>query len=259
MLHHKKPLIGNTKHLLVKYVNISVTNACNLKCGGCTQHCDLFHKKEKWFISIEQLKNNIEVLLYPNKGLPNRGLIGIFGGEPTIHPKFKEILELISSYQHGFCVFTNGIKKLPILPRNVGCVLNSKDKNSQRNFCASMIASHDIYKFKNKIDYWNLAKKECYMWRTCWSIIYDNKAYLCEPAAAIDRLKLGKRNWNKNKGWDLILGKNPFNKTEKEIAKQAENFCYRCGCCTHKYQKSSEKTIVTPTNYDLLNLKTDFL
>lgn len=240
------------KHLSIKYVNISVTNACNLKCGGCTQHCDLFHKKEKWFIPIEQLKNNIEILLYP-KGY--RGLIGIFGGEPTIHPRFKEILELISFYyQQEFCIFTNG-RKMCNLPQNVGWIVNSKDENSQRNFCASMMAPYDFYKFKNKIDYWNFARKECFMWKNCWSIIYDNKAYLCEPAAAIDRLKLGKRNWNKSKGWDLILGKNPFDKTEKEIAKQAENFCYRCGCCTHKYQNSSEKTIVTPTNYDLLNIK----
>jgi hypothetical protein len=253
MLYHKKTLAGVAKHLLNKYVNILVTNACNLKCGGCTQHCDLFHKKEKWFISIKQLQNNIEVLLQAN-----RGLVGIFGGEPTIHPKFKEIIDLLSSYNHKFCIFTNGAK-ISNLPKNVTWVLNEKNKNSKKTFSASMIAPHDLYGFKKKIDYWHFAKKNCYMWKTCWSIIYDNKAYLCEPAAAIDRLKLGKRNWDKSLGWDLTIGKNPFDKKEKEISKQAENFCYRCGCCTHKYQKSSEKTIITPTNYDLINIKTNYL
>lgn len=247
---------NESSHLKKKNVNILITNACNLYCGGCTQHCDMFSKEEKWFIPLDQLKQNIKSILpYKRRG------IGIFGGEPTLHPQWYQILELIASFEEAkFVIFSN--MSIPEKIKTVPNAMYSKIMKGS-SFHASMIAAKDKFRrlLRNKTEpaihriCWNIAKRKCYMWRDqqFFSIVYDNKAYLCEPAAAIDRLLVGKNNWlSESKGWDIIPGKYVFNRTRKEIISQAMNFCYRCGCCTGLCQIREKLTEVSKTNLDLI-------
>ena len=57
----------------------------------------------------------------------------------------------------------------------------------------------------------------------CGKTIYNEKAYFCEAAAAIDQLEEG------NRGWKIKKDEDPFDRTESEINEQAKHFCYRCG------------------------------
>ena len=83
---------------------ITITNVCNLHCGGCSQLCGHFEKEQLWFIDLDQLKTNIETM---GKYISKK--IWIFGGEPTLHPKFNEIKEILYSYEdYNFIIFYNG-------------------------------------------------------------------------------------------------------------------------------------------------------
>lgn len=260
MLKHNTSSYVYVDHLRRKPVNILITNACNLKCGGCTQHCDLFHKKEKWFIPLEQLEGNIKALRDDSRTNRRRGEIGIFGGEPTIHPKWKDILEILDANRGPFVLFTNGItNKYKNLPKNTIARVDYKDKKCDRTFCASMYAAKDANP-KEK-SYWDLARKRCYMWcgLDFFSIVYDNRAYLCEPAAALDRLILGKKKWEESSGWKIESGKDPFLQSDEAIIEQAERFCFRCGCCTNRSQNRRSKTRISKTNYDIVYPKMRFL
>jgi len=46
--------------------------------------------------------------------MTDRTRIGIIGGEPTLHPQFEEILNIITNfsneYENQYILFTNGIK-----------------------------------------------------------------------------------------------------------------------------------------------------
>lgn len=91
--------------------NIAITNCCNLKCPYCFAD-DMIHE-EQHFMSIKELKE-ILFFLTPEFQFQPHQSIGIIGGEPTLHPNFKGILNEIKLFcmnMHcGSQLFTNGIK-----------------------------------------------------------------------------------------------------------------------------------------------------
>lgn len=71
-------------------IQIHVTRACNLACYGCTQGSNLAGKTS--FISLEHFEQACESLA------SYWGTVGIFGGCPTIHPRFEELCFLLRKY-----------------------------------------------------------------------------------------------------------------------------------------------------------------
>ncbi|MBB5373791.1 radical SAM protein [Acidocella aromatica] len=69
----------------MKVIQIELTNACPRKCANCTRFCG--HHEEPFFMDFETFKKAVDSL----KGF--RGIVGIMGGEPTIHPEFKKFME----------------------------------------------------------------------------------------------------------------------------------------------------------------------
>lgn len=85
--------------------NILITNFCNQSCSFCFARKEMKNqniKKEmdlKDFIKIiKKLKKNKEIKV-----------IKLLGGEPTLHSKFKEIINLSLDYFPHIQIFTNGI------------------------------------------------------------------------------------------------------------------------------------------------------
>lgn len=64
-------------------IQIDVTNACVRKCANCTRFCG-YHKKP-YFMDYDYFCKAVDSL----EGHP--GLIGVMGGEPTLHPRFKDM------------------------------------------------------------------------------------------------------------------------------------------------------------------------
>lgn len=233
-----------------KRINILITNYCNLSCGGCSQQCGYIPKDKLWHIPVEQLEWNIKLLL------DVRGYIhdlGIFGGEPTIHPKYDEILIMLKQFKVHFQIYSNGI-----IPKknkwNHSYSIVKKDRNSSLNFQPTSVAPQDVIKIDNKRFYWEKAQKDCDMYNKYCSIIYNNRAYFCEPAAAWDVMT------GEDHGWPLKWGEDPFLRTFEEVDEQAVNFCYRCGWCFSKSelkkyglnnQKVKDPTFITQINLPL--------
>lgn len=84
--------------------NIMITKKCNLKCPYC--FANEFVNKNNTDMTIEDYYKAIDFIM-----TDQHERIGIIGGEPTVHPKFKEMLEiLIHDDRIGqVTVFTNGI------------------------------------------------------------------------------------------------------------------------------------------------------
>ncbi len=94
----------HSAHAAPYTVAIDVTNACNQKCPICLAYCDamgfLYEPPMEYFDKVFRhfLKNDPK---------PN---ICFFGGEPTVHPDFLEIVKLARSYGYQVQLFTNGLK-----------------------------------------------------------------------------------------------------------------------------------------------------
>jgi len=71
-------------------IQIHITRACNLACFNCTQGSNLRGKTE--FIKLDQFEQAC-------KSLERYfGIVGIFGGNPALHPEFESICDILANY-----------------------------------------------------------------------------------------------------------------------------------------------------------------
>jgi len=270
-----------------KMFSIHVTNVCNLHCGGCDQFCGYFNKEKHFFISIQELKDAIECFKayranhWTREDFPeDEKLFLLYGGEPTLHPKFDEIKSILLEHKDiPFVIYTNGrsfplaeidisvsskdvsrqvylCDKLPktgypeflqIFQRfhthdkNIAYRIDYKTSQSCGDFVPTMVAPVDIEENPlSKKDYWLRAKSQCYKWNMCENSIYNGKAYVCNVAATMDHMF-----YQGQHGWEVKAGENPFEKNTQQIAQQMENFCYRCGYNCKGGLKGFDETMET--------------
>lgn len=108
-------------------VNLLLTEYCNNSCPYCfaKEKVDLGKSKDpRKEISIENVKKLIEFLK-----MDNHYYIGLLGGEPTLHDKFLEILELFEKENFQITVFSNGrfdekIRNAIIKAKHTGVLFN---------------------------------------------------------------------------------------------------------------------------------------
>lgn len=243
----KKKVEGTIpEQLRAKSREIVITNICNLNCGGCCQLIGHFRKDQLWFITLEELEREIRIL---ERHPPKLGAtpITIFGGEPTLHPQWDEIVAMLRRHAPTvFWINTNG---------RLGHQRYQKDGNlvwwvdlhpDNQMFVQTLYAAADAVKLPNDMAYWEKAQKDCPIWNGCQCSIYNGKAYFCENAAALDWLYHDGEH-----GWKVEPGKNPFDRTKEEIDEQAKHACKRCGWCVTELvprQFSKDPSYVSPMN-----------
>jgi organic radical activating enzyme len=246
--------MNTSSHLQHKRWLIPITNACNLSCGGCAQLCGHFPPEKIWHLTLDELNKLIELIKPFTGPEKNWNEVTIFGGEPTVHKQWDQIPDLLA--QHApmqFRINTNGRLGQERFHRDRNMVYYVDKHPPDQLFLPTSIAAMDILKIEDKNYYWELAQKDCDIWATEGAMIYRDKAYYCEHAAAMDWMFYDGIN-----GWDLQDGQNPFNKTEEEISEQASHFCHRCGWCVESKlsrQKVSDKSQVSSLNYPMFPRK----
>ena len=93
--------------------NIMLLEGCNLSCPYCFAS-KYVQGSDKGVITIENFKKALDFILKTDN------YIGLIGGEPTLHPKFEEILKIVLDerrLEHA-TLFTNGVvmkKYVPLL------------------------------------------------------------------------------------------------------------------------------------------------
>lgn len=102
---------NNMEKKRFKKIYVEITNSCNLKCSFCPEG-----KREKEFISIGNFKHIIkEIKEYTN-------LIALHvKGEPLLHPKIKDILEVCKENKILVNITTNAT----LLEKNLNTIISS--------------------------------------------------------------------------------------------------------------------------------------
>lgn len=85
--------------------NIFLTSKCNLKCPYC--FADEFVNKEFSEFSIENFKKVVEFIKTKSDER-----IGLIGGEPTLHPNFRDFIKILNEDENikDVIIFTNGLE-----------------------------------------------------------------------------------------------------------------------------------------------------
>lgn len=89
-------------------INIMLTGKCNLRCKMCAQWGDNANGAE----NPSNLKD-IDISLFEKiikEASKFKPMIYLWGGEPLVHSKFNEILEILKSYKLFCIINTNGTK-----------------------------------------------------------------------------------------------------------------------------------------------------
>lgn len=131
--------------------NIFLTRKCNLKCPYC--FASEFVNRENEEISLE---NFVLALNFIKTG--NNEPVGLIGGEPTLHSKFREILEIVANdYEIKYVtLFTNGIE----IDKYVDIIKNDKFYLLVNCNSPNDIGQHNYEKLKKNIVYLSKIMKD---------------------------------------------------------------------------------------------------
>ena len=217
-----RPIYENT------VITIEITNACWLSCRHCTRHVG--HHRKPFFMKPDYFRKAVESIL----DSPCR--VGVMGGEPTMHPEFLKILDIIEELvpeksRRDF--WSSGFKFGQYKDRIHEVFL--KERISYNDHIAYdgrhtplLVAVDDV------VDDPELKAhliKNC-QFQEHWSAsITPNGGYFCEIAASLGHL-FGK------KGYD-ISDKRWWDKNPEQFDDQVQEFCGRCSGC-----------IPMPSNWD---------
>ena len=257
---------------------ISVTSACWPKpaCSNCTRL--LGHESKRYFMTPDQFEQCVKVAApFVRHSRPDRGnqvnrndpglrsrkkVIGIFGGEPLMHPKFPDLVDILCRYvplpNRGLWTsydWVNGTSKVwgkyadqvrrLLGPRPTGDVFdphngyvnwNMHEEKQKCEHAPVLTAACDMIPDKRKM--WDVIAN-CWV-QTEWSAAYalnahnEPKFYFCEIASAFDRVfDLGTgldvepgvwshHLWFDYDGEGILQPYGPY-------AKQILSTCFRCG------------------------------
>ncbi|MDF1667688.1 MAG: radical SAM protein, partial [Planctomycetota bacterium] len=198
-------------------IEIDITYLCNLHCLNCNRSVTQAPSDEHMALSRitqfvnESINKNIRWLR-----------IRILGGEPTLHPAFKEIIDELCRYLdwHPNCmveVVSNGYgpkvqEELDNLPNRIMIENSQKTSTIQPSFGPFNMAPKDDPEFSNA-DFSN----GCAILRDCGVGLTPRGYYPCAVAGGIDRI-LGEN-----------LGSPTLPNDSDDMLEAAERLCSLCG------------------------------
>jgi len=207
----------------MKIIQIEITNACPKRCSNCTRFCG--HHKEPFFMDFETFKQAVDSM----KGF--KGIIGIMGGEPTIHPEFEKFVRYyrdnIGYDDHSTACYeptSNFINHILAnayhtsysnqrgLWTSVGPKYYEHFELIQDTFGYQLVNDHSNESMHTTLmatrkelgipdEKWIKLRDNCWV-QNLWSASITPKgAFFCEVAAAMDATLNGPGGWKVEPGW----------------------------------------------------------
>jgi hypothetical protein len=206
-----KPIADN------RVIQIEVTNGCVLSCSNCTRHVG--HHRRPFMMSAEKVAEAIASL----EGFP--GQIGLMGGEPAMHPQFREIMELYREMipdRRRRSFWTTGWKWMTYCEDiaetfDPDLVHYNDHTQTTGKHQPLLIASEDVIPDaalrEELID-------DCWIQRQWSASITPKGAFFCEVAASLDYLFDGPGGWPVEPGW--------WQRIPDDYAEQRAFACGKC-------------------------------
>ena len=203
--------------------NIDITNYCPAGCIYCTRYIRHVRHDQRYHMKLGDFRKALESLVdWP-------GQIGISGGEPTLHPQFREICDIIHEFPRPqgrqYQLFTScGPRYRELREVCVGtfcCIHENPHDEGQREVCLhqpSLVAVGEVVKNpslrERLID-------DCWVQATWAPSINSKGAFFCEVAGGLDTVLDGPGGYPVEPGW--------WDKTPAQFRNQRNRYCHKCG------------------------------
>jgi hypothetical protein len=228
-------LFGPLYHLNNKIINVDITYRCHLGCVNCSQSLGIGQAPTNEEMTIEQIQRFVQ------ESIDNHvkwGTIRVSGGEPTLHPQFFEILDVLLEYKQSYSpntriqINTSGYGEkvkslLSKVPNEIIIINSSKESKVQLHYPFNMAPKDSIlYKYA---DYVN----GCWIFSLCGMALTPYGYYPCTASGGIDRIF----------GFDK--GRKTLPSPDDPMLDDLRLFCQFCGhfkCASFTY-----KALMSPT------------
>jgi hypothetical protein len=185
-------------------IQLDITNFCHLSCLYCSRYIGHLRPDQRRHMSFEQFQAALESL----KGWPK--LVGIIGGEPTIHPEFERFCEEAAKHfppkQLG--LWTAGPRQYHefndkgLIKKVFGLLAYNEHNPDQEMKCKHQPITVAIREVVPDRKVREALIDDCWVQRTWCATINHYGAYFCEVAAAQDVLLYeGRHAWPVVPGW----------------------------------------------------------
>lgn len=201
-------------------IQIDITNACPHLCSNCTRFCG--NHTKPFFMDFDTFKKAVDSLI----GAPP--VIGIIGGEPTIHPEFDKFMRYFREKipEKKFYPLSVPVKNPKYLYRNIR-YMRAKNRGIFTSLGPGYRKHYeliqDTFPFQSINDHYEVNNHQAIMvtrkelgfsdeeWfklrDNCWlqnlwsASITPKGAFFCEIAANLDLIFNGPGGWPVEPGW----------------------------------------------------------
>lgn len=266
----------------MEFIQIDITNACNMRCSNCTRFCG--NHEKTFFMDFDTFKRAVDSL----DGFD--GVTGIIGGEPTLHPEFERFAEYL---QQKFGSPLRNKDPLLYPQRDFIHTIHQREFESGRlrtkedgsrfvkkhgaglwsNMSATYRKYYEVIQDTFSVEYlndhinpsyhqpglfsrkdlgisdeeWIPMRDKCWLQNTWSATVTPKGAFFCEVAGALDMLFNGPGGWPIEQGW--------WKRKPEEFGEQL-NWCEICGFalggCTFNRDSQEEVDDVSPIPYEML-------
>lgn len=238
-----------------KIIQIDITNACTHRCSNCTRFCG--HHRKPFFMDFETFAGALASL--DGYG----GMVGVMGGEPTIHPEFARLVGYYRDRVDGGRTCDHG--RLPLREFTEHAEENlAFDATKRRGLWTSLGEKYyehfeliqETFPYQCINDHrnpglhqallvsrrdlgitdaeWIPLRDNCWIQNLWSSCITPKGAFFCEVAGALDMLFDGPGGWPVEAGW--------WRRTPAEFGEQL-NWCELCGAALQVPRRRANEEI----------------
>ena len=264
----------------MEFIQIDITNACNMRCSNCTRFCG--NHEKPFFMDFETFKQAVDSL----DGF--EGVTGIIGGEPTLHPEFEKFAgylqekfggtkkpdRLLYPQKHFIQEIHRREFESETFHENENCrYMKKHGAGLWSNMSGTYRKYYELIQDTFQVQYLNdhinpsyhqpglFARKDlnipdeewipmrdkCWIQNTWSATVTPKGAFFCEVAAALDRLFDGPGGWPIEPGW--------WKRKPEDFSDQL-HWCEICGFAlegrTFTRDSQEETDDVSPTVYEML-------
>lgn len=232
--------------LAMDTIQIEITNICENRCANCTRFVGY---AKPYYMSMNEFKQAVDSMA----GFPN--MVGIMGGEPLMHPLFKDMceyaLEKIPRMQLGLwtCFPARYRDYREVIAKTFGNIFLNDHTRGDVYHHPFLVASKEVV--PDATTRMKMIKK-CFF-QDAWSAaINPNGAFFCEIAASLSTLFGGRGDAVLPRWWE---------RTVDSFRGQIETFCEQCGGAMPLQRRVSVEEVddISPANFKRIPRKSSRL